>query len=304
MPYSPNQQKKLTQIVEYLKAAGDYVESVRIEDCGKKNHIYYLPEEKTALITPQRCGSPFCPVCGRRKRHRLQAILSELITRFPDSALRFITITQKSYIGESLEHAGVRLRKNIAKLCRRKGWKDKVFGTYIRYEVEYNKVKKTWHYHAHIIAHGKYYDKDALKALWFSVTKDSYVTDIRQVKSTEPEHLSKYVTNLKNKGVIPLKFLSAHMRKHRMYSVTGSLKKIWRNIAPTPVAKGYMYISSVSDWFEHLSDNLYDNQDYAVALELITTRLPVLSGRPYDRMRCKQYLEKFKALYFTKSQPN
>lgn len=137
-----------------------------------------------------------CRPCAIRRASKLSAAYSvkfeELLARRSSHKLVMVTLTVKNTA--SLAEGMAKLSKCFSKMVaaarmarhdprrKRLQWL-KVVGGVRSFEVTFNKAEGTWHPHVHcLVVIDDYIDQKALAAEWLSITKDSYVVDVRLVK--------------------------------------------------------------------------------------------------------------------------
>jgi len=162
-------QNHMSNIIGWMRNAGADHEANRLEQCSTHNEIYWDVTDHSPIIASHRCNSRWCQVCGKIRRTELQSRLLHIMTKYNRENLRFVTITQRDYKGESLLHAGDRFRANLGKLLKRKFWKTLVKAEYIRYEADYNPTEGWWHYHAHLLTLGRYIPVLKLRDQWVNI---------------------------------------------------------------------------------------------------------------------------------------
>lgn len=108
----------------------------------------------------------------------------------------FITLTLSGK-GEPLTELIDRLYKHFRALRQHPVWSGAVQGGAAFLEVKYSDKARRWHPHLHIICHAKFVQQSELSLAWRSITKDSFIVDIRRVKDVG--HAAKYVTKYASK---------------------------------------------------------------------------------------------------------
>jgi len=163
-----------------------------------------LPAGKLMKITPAKCKSYSCPVCGKKKT-------LDLLDRLKNVNLakyRFFTLTlqnKKTYTDTEKNLQQVSKYFNKLNLALRK--KPQYKG------LEYFRVTeigKDGMVHVHGIIN-KYIPIKELSAMWLSITKNSYRTDIKKIKSKRDaiNYLFKYLSKdvaAKNRNIDPAFF--------------------------------------------------------------------------------------------------
>jgi hypothetical protein len=120
-------------------------------------------------------------VCGNHRSHKIRDALMHQIGGRPVS---FITLTLCGR-NEPLSELLDRLFKHFRALRLHPTWADKVRGGAAILEIKHSAKANRWHPHLHIIADADYVEQGELSNAWRSITKDSYIVDIRRVKNAE-----------------------------------------------------------------------------------------------------------------------
>lgn len=166
----------------------------RFQRCGTGAWVWRSATDPIHYrITADHCHDRWCLPCGRS---RGRVIARNLSAWLGHKQLRFITLTLR-HRDEPLADSLDRLYKSFSKLRRCKDWQAAVDGGAAFLEIKHGLDNRTWHPHLHIIAEGRYFQHAKLKAAWYRATGDSYVVDIRPVRSAE--HLLHYVTKYVSK---------------------------------------------------------------------------------------------------------
>jgi hypothetical protein len=136
-------------------------------------------------IVDYRCHLPFCPDCWEAKSHRelsrnlpkfLQALKDD-----PSLIVAFTTLTLKSDGRRDLVDGNNLIKSDFRKLRRRDVW-EKCVGGFGRIENTFS-TKFGWHPHLHsLILLKDYIPQSSLSDAWLSITHDSKIVDIRQVR--------------------------------------------------------------------------------------------------------------------------
>lgn len=151
--------------------------------CGDDVFIYQNTTDGEIDFHGSRCGDRFCMVCGAIRSRRIAQSLRELIAK--EQPL-FITLTVQGKPGDSLASMLDRLADGWKQLRRLDHWKERIRGGAIMLEVKYSRDSGGhWHPHYHILAHGKFIEKEWLKEAWHLITRDSFIVDIKRVHELE-----------------------------------------------------------------------------------------------------------------------
>lgn len=162
--------------------------------CG--SHAYVLRSlDNPAVhrIAGSSCHDRFCLPCARE---RSQAIALNCIDQIATKTIRFLTLTVRS-TDEPLSHLLDKLYTSFQLLRRRKLWQRKVTGGVAFLEVKWMPKTNRWHPHFHCLIEGTYLPLQKLKSLWYQITKDSYILDIKLVRDLR--NAAAYVTKYASK---------------------------------------------------------------------------------------------------------
>jgi hypothetical protein len=176
------------KLLKLYQTANLSEESFKLENCCKKfgtlkcsgNHVQnYYPTE--------RCRLALCPDCAiyRQKRafQRLFPKFQQFARNNPKDRLVLITLTLKNTSDNLLEIHRF-FKKSFRKLRQKKNWKTKMRGGIVSFELTIDKNGLS-HYHAHILAQRKSFDRYEQSDLsddWNKVTDGKgFIVDIRQV---------------------------------------------------------------------------------------------------------------------------
>lgn len=148
-----------------------------------------LPKGELVKITPAKCHSYSCPVCGKKKVLDLVAKLKSVdLTKY-----RFFTLTLKNRM--NLDNSEMNLKRvsdcynklnnNLRKKKQYKGLE------YFRV----TEIGKDGMVHIHGIWN-KYIPTKELSEMWLKITKDSYIVKVERIKNKKDavNYLFKYLT--------------------------------------------------------------------------------------------------------------
>lgn len=172
----------------------------RFADCGSRSVVLQHADDPTRYkIACQRCHDRFCLPC---MQDRARLIIANLKAQVPYAPTRFLTLT--------LKHADVPLTEQIDRLytsfgClrRRQFWRDTVTGGIAFLEIKLSKRDALWHPHLHVMVRGDYVPNTLISDAWLQITGDSFIIDIRLVKSPDKlySYLARYVTKGWDTGI-------------------------------------------------------------------------------------------------------
>lgn len=185
-----------------LVASGErheYIKKASADVNGCANYLVfnnYYTVEQVKLAKAQTCKKHMlCPFCARRRASKM---LENNLPKFEEASKphlipALVTLTVKN--GEDLEERFNHLKKSLQTLMGRRrdylkknwGYNEfcKIDGSMFSYEMTYSE-ENGWHPHVHMICLlNDYIDVKALSKLWHEVTGDSFIVDVRKLKSKD-----------------------------------------------------------------------------------------------------------------------
>jgi hypothetical protein len=148
----------------------------RFANCGSTCTVEYNHEQQRFRLRGNYCHDRWCIPCARARSRFIAANVIDHLNTHQD--VRAMTLT--------LKHRPVPLSAQIDRLyaCFKllkatKLWKDHVRGGAAFLEFVIAKNGSDWHPHLHILAEGKFFAQKLIAALWFQITGDSSIVDIR-----------------------------------------------------------------------------------------------------------------------------
>lgn len=163
------------------------------EGCGRQAYIQVAANDANEWrITCNHCGDRLCTPCANLRSLRLRdALMHQIGTIKP----LFITLTLCGK-GESLTDLVDRLYRSFKALRNHPTWSEKIRGGAAFLEVKYNDKSQRWHPHLHIMADGGFVPQQDLCNAWRSITKDSFICDIRRVgdRAQAASYVAKYAS--------------------------------------------------------------------------------------------------------------
>ncbi|MBD3309519.1 hypothetical protein GF348_24280 [candidate division KSB3 bacterium] len=183
----------------------------RFEACGDKAWILVDPANANRVrVAASRCHDRFCEACAAEKRRLVGVNVAKAIrqkhaklcsARRP-VPLRFVTLTLRGS-SAALATCLDRLYDSWTKLRNRKAWRERVEGGIAFLEITRSDKTGAWHPHLHILCEGQYLPHDLLSKLWHEVTGDSYIVDVRAIKTpdTACAYIAKYAAKALNSRV-------------------------------------------------------------------------------------------------------
>lgn len=151
--------------------------------CGDEVHVFQEPSTGEVQWRGTRCNDRFCMHCGQIRSFKIARALDPMIRKEPTL---FLTFTVRGKPGDSLQALIDHLREGWKALRRMQYWNERIKGGAVMLEIKWSKTSGGhWHPHFHILAHGKWIDKDWLKNAWRVITRDSDQVDIQRVEEVE-----------------------------------------------------------------------------------------------------------------------
>lgn len=144
-------------------------------------------------VAADYCRNRWCMPCARARGALIAANLHD---RMHGRRCKFVTLTIR-HSDQPLKEQIDRLYKCFAALRRRKIWADHVHGGAAVLEVHHTGGRNGWHPHLHVLVEAAFVDRRELSATWHSLTRDSFVVDVRQVHNDV--HAVRYVTKYLSK---------------------------------------------------------------------------------------------------------
>lgn len=161
------------------------------------------------------CHDRLCTPCAAVRSWKLQLALRHLMT---GKRMSFITLTLAGK-DEGLAAKIDRLYKGFRALRLHPLWADKVKGGAAFLEVKYSDKAHRWHPHLHIMADADYIDQGELSTVWRTITRDSYIVDIRRVK--DEKQAAVYVTKYASKPLNSSFFSSSTLLDEAVVALKG-----------------------------------------------------------------------------------
>lgn len=166
------------------------------ENCGSQAWVCRSNETPPRYrIKTNKCRDRFCDPCGREKRN---LVAQNVARNLPSNPLRFLTLTIKS-TDHDLSTCITKLLSSWSKLRNRAVIRRCIHGGLYFLEITLNEETQQWHPHLHALLQGSYLPIDVVRKHWWSITKDSFICDIRWIKS--PGHAVGYITKYASKSI-------------------------------------------------------------------------------------------------------
>lgn len=159
----------------------------------------YLQRRETKLgvmeyrLKASCCHDRLCTPCAAVRSWKLQLALRQVMA---GKRMTFITLTLAGK-NESLAEKIDRLYKSFRALRNHPLWSERIRGGAAFLEVKHSAKAERWHPHLHIMADAGYIDQGELSTVWRTITRDSFIVDIRRVK--DEGQAASYVTKYASK---------------------------------------------------------------------------------------------------------
>lgn len=177
----------------------------RLSECGVFIHVNKCSccQFGDRFTGFQECGVKTCPYAQQKKSqkqfHKVKGLMG--LMKEP----RFMTLSIKHGAGDRLADLLKKIVDSFNKLKRRVDFKRRVRGGLITLEISWH-PSNGWHPHIHCIYDGDFFPQRELSELWFKVTKDSNIVDVRAVDEKAISETSKYLAK-------PSTFIYEHEKK-------------------------------------------------------------------------------------------
>ena len=139
------------------------------------------------------CRDRFCIPCAI---DRSRCLATNVLKALQDKPTRFLTLTLKQNTS-SLADQLSRLYDCFQRLRSRSWWKHHVVGGCAFLEMKWSQRNDSWNVHLHCIVHGQYMPQREISSLWYKITGDSMIADVRFVH--DPNRIGRYVTKYVSK---------------------------------------------------------------------------------------------------------
>jgi hypothetical protein len=221
------------------------------ETCGNDAYVLQSIENPTRYrIAGSACHDRFCLPCGQE---RSRTIANNVLERLDGKACRFLTLTVAAR-GLTLKAAIKHLTRSFATLRRTKLWARTVTGGAAFLEVKWIRDSERWHPHLHCLLEGKYLPQKEIADLWFQVTGDSRIVDIRLARNAKM--VVHYVVKYASKPLDHSLFASDDTLDEAVRALKGTRMCTtfgeWRGLKLLFTAEegGWLDVGSLADWLE------------------------------------------------------
>lgn len=222
--------------------------SSRLQACRKFAFFMQNKVTKKLRIQSSRCKLRWCPICRDVSRMIVTSATEEWlkIQDYP----KMITLTLK-HSDDPLRLQIDRIYKAFQTLKTRALFKRLITGGVWFFQLKFNQATEQWHPHIHCLVAGKYFPHGKLKQLWFKITGDSDIVDIRPVKDLEgcANDVARYATSpadiaaVNEEQALDIYYSTKH---RRICGSWGSAKSI--TLKPEPADDNDMWVR-VADFY-------------------------------------------------------
>jgi hypothetical protein len=168
----------------------------RFRLCGQDTWVMQSSQNPSKFrLRTNACKDRFCEACAIERRRR---IARNVVANLPETRLLFVTLTLRSRPG-TLRSQLDRILKCFHKLRNRSKMKPFFPGGLYFLEVTRNRQSGLWHPHVHILVEKSFIPHGLLKSIWHAITEDSFIVDIKQVRSVS--HVAGYITKYAAKSI-------------------------------------------------------------------------------------------------------
>jgi len=197
--------RRILEVYKYIADAGGHNLTRQYERCRTDAWLVQNEETRELRIASRKCNQRWCPMCQKTKRWIITNSVSEWVQT--KKYVKFVTVTLKSST-DSLEFQVKRLYESFQVLRRQKLWKQSVRGGVWFFQLTMNSTTQEWHPHIHVLVDSDYINKKDLSKLWFKITHDSFIVDVRKVE--DPEKAAEYVARY---ATVPGEILKCSVRQ-------------------------------------------------------------------------------------------
>ena len=278
-------------IVRALRAANYFDLADKIESCGKETVVFWDTDSDGPVHRPKFCKSRWCPHCSRMLAVHQRARLRFYFDLYPIDSLRFVTLTQRARVGESLKKTSARFEKAWQSLRRSEFWLSHVTGAIKKIEINRNVQKGHWHYHAHLIVHGDYIPEKQLRAEWLRITGDSMCIDVRHIDRTTIREMSKYVTKFQAWSPDSLGELVHWAKSKRFLESYGDLRLPMIYKDRLDEGHNYIYLGTANQFWRAVVEHRYRPYYVDYANWCLTHNNPFYSISEYWRAFLIDYID-------------
>lgn len=221
--------------------------------------LAHRDDPNAARLVCHRCHDRWCEACATEKRRRVARNLQSALTdrfKLKDphrkvDRLRFLTLTLKAIDAPLADQVG-RLRSCWGRLRNRSFFRKGFAGGIAFFELTLNNRTGLWHPHLHVLFEGTYIPHAKIKEAWFDITGDSYIVDVRAVRTVAAavSYVAKYAAKAVSHSVLAdrgkLVEAIGALKGTRTYATYGNWIKLGLTDQPAP-DEGWYAVCSLQD---------------------------------------------------------
>lgn len=163
-------------------------------ECGTHAYVFASTDEPVKYrLGGSSCRDRFCLPCAI---DRSRCLATNVLKALHGKVTRFITLTLRQR-NDHLRDVLDRITACFRKLRSRQWWKSHVAGGCGFIEIKLSAKNTDWNVHLHLIVHGSYIPQNQLSRIWYEITGDSHIVDIRFVHDNH--RVGRYVTKYVSK---------------------------------------------------------------------------------------------------------
>jgi hypothetical protein len=150
-----------------------------VRDCRSLAYFARNKNSGEVKIIASSCKQRWCPTCAVAKAKFITAEITDWLKAVKKPKLLTVTLKHST---ESLQAQIDKLYNAFRLLRRWKNFKKQIDGGIWFFQVHYASNGKGWHPHIHCLISGNYLQKEWISEAWKTITEDSYIVDIEQIK--------------------------------------------------------------------------------------------------------------------------
>lgn len=254
-----HQRQKTIEALYRIGARRSRIEA--FEQCGCNAWVFKkCNSDADYKVATDKCHDRWCVPCSNERSAKIAA---KLKAKIQGRTHRFITLTIASN-DAPLRQQLDRLTQSFRKLRASKIWKETQTGGAAFIEVTYNRARRQWHPHLHVITEGKYIAQYDLRHLWKTITGDSFIVDIRLIRNDD--ETCRYVAKYASKSITPSCIEDPDVFATAIEAIAGKRLILtfgdWKNVKLTDTANddkwerintyGWLYVQAANGSLESI----------------------------------------------------
>jgi len=152
-------------------------------------------------IVSTKCHDRWCLPCSQERAMRARAALNNHMEGMGNVKILTLTLLASD---DELKDILDRITRHFRAMRNTSLWKKNVKGGVATIEAKIGDGSGKWHVHYHVVMQAAYIPQRELSNLWFKITGDSYIVDIRPMGSLRGgiSYITKYITKAADRSVI------------------------------------------------------------------------------------------------------